>query len=232
MSGREATGWQNTIRVFHGTLWPMDVWTPPHFSRFLVTSWDNCFVTFWLLCCPSPFVGVAMPADVCCEILGWKIRHQIWLGEGSTVQWKWSPPAPGSLKALLFAPILNKVQNKGTRGVPVRHGEELPPFISMVRYPGRPVILGMEKWVKLRVSKSGEILEADFSTCLQSTWIFGKNFGENIGENIGNFVSEFAFFFGNFVQQKCGVDLLAYNETIGSEKSAQSFSARNFLATP
>ena len=28
-------------------------------------------------------------------------RHRVWPGEGSTVQWKWSPPAPGSLKALL-----------------------------------------------------------------------------------------------------------------------------------
>ena len=41
-------------------------------------------------------------------------RHRIWPGEGSTVQWKWSPPSPG--------------------------GAELPPFISIVQYPGRPVI--------------------------------------------------------------------------------------------
>ena len=27
----------------------------------------------------------------------------------------------------------------------VRRGAELPPFISIVQYPGRPVILGMEK---------------------------------------------------------------------------------------
>ena len=50
------------------------------------------------------------------------------------------PPAPGSLKALLFPPLLNNVQNKGTQGVRARYGVELPPFISIVRYPGRPVI--------------------------------------------------------------------------------------------
>ena len=56
------------------------------------------------------------------------------------------PPAPGSLKAFLFPPLLNEVQNKGTQGVQARCGAELPPFISIVRYPGRPVtvILGME----------------------------------------------------------------------------------------
>ena len=39
------------------------------------------------------------------------------------------PPAPGSLKALLFPPLLNEVQNKGTQGVRARYGAELPPFI-------------------------------------------------------------------------------------------------------
>ena len=53
-------------------------------------------------------------------------------------------PAPGSLKPLLSLPLLNKVQNKGTQGVQARHGAELPPFISIVQYPGRPVILGVE----------------------------------------------------------------------------------------
>ena len=55
------------------------------------------------------------------------------------------PPAPGSLKGLLFPPLLNKVQNKGMQGVQARSCAELPPFISIVRHPGRPVILGMEK---------------------------------------------------------------------------------------
>ena len=73
-----------------------------------------------------------------------KIRQQMWPGEGSTVQWK-SPLSPGSLKALLFPPLLNKVENKGTQGVRARYDAELPPFIPIVRYPGRPVILGMEK---------------------------------------------------------------------------------------
>ena len=36
--------------------------------------------------------------------------------EVSTAQWKWSLPAPGSLKALLLPPDLNKLQNKGTQG--------------------------------------------------------------------------------------------------------------------
>ena len=56
------------------------------------------------------------------------------------------PPAPGSLKALLFPPLLNNVENKGTQGVRARYGAELPPFISIVRYPGCPVMLGMETW--------------------------------------------------------------------------------------
>ena len=81
------------------------------------------------------------------ESISWeqKNRHRIWPGEGSTVQWKWSPPAPGSLKALLFPPLLNKVENRGTQGVRARYDAELPPIISIVRYPGRPVILVPEK---------------------------------------------------------------------------------------
>ena len=54
------------------------------------------------------------------------------------------PPASGSLIALLFPPLLNKAQNKGTQGVQVRYAAELPPFMSIVRCPGRPVILGMD----------------------------------------------------------------------------------------
>ena len=49
-----------------------------------------------------------------------------------------------SLKALLFPPLFNKVQNKGTQGVQARYGAELPPFISIVRCPSRPIILGMD----------------------------------------------------------------------------------------
>ena len=57
------------------------------------------------------------------------------------------PPAPGSLKALLFPPLLSKVQNKGMQGVQnLRYDAELPPIISIVRHPGRPVILGIEFW--------------------------------------------------------------------------------------
>ena len=61
------------------------------------------------------------------------------------------PPAPGSLKATLFPPLLNEVQNKGTQGVQARYGAELPPIISIVRYSGRPVILGMEIGPKMTV---------------------------------------------------------------------------------
>ena len=50
------------------------------------------------------------------------------------------PPAPGSLKRSLFPTLLNEVQNKGTQGVRARYGAELPPIISIVRHPGRPVI--------------------------------------------------------------------------------------------
>ena len=62
------------------------------------------------------------------------------------------PPAPGSLKRSLFPTLFNEVQNKGTQGVRARYGAELPPIISIVRYPGRPVILGMEI---LREAKPG-----------------------------------------------------------------------------
>ena len=44
------------------------------------------------------------------------LRHRIWPGEGSTVQWKWSPPAPGSLKAPLLPPLLNNVQTRERKG--------------------------------------------------------------------------------------------------------------------
>ena len=61
------------------------------------------------------------------------------------------PALPGSLKTLLFPPLSNKAQNKGTQGVRAKYGVELPPFISIVRYPGRPVILGMDKKTFLRL---------------------------------------------------------------------------------
>ena len=51
---------------------------------------------------------------------------------------------------LLLPPILNKVQNKGTQGVQARYGAELPPSISFVRCPGRPVILGEGKFGPFR----------------------------------------------------------------------------------
>ena len=45
----------------------------------------------------------------------------------------------------MFPTLLNEVQNKGRQGVRARYGAELPPIISIVRYPGRPVILGMDQ---------------------------------------------------------------------------------------
>ena len=63
-------------------------------------------------------------------------------------------PRPANrLKALLFPPLLNKVQNKGMQGVQARYGTELPPFISIVRCPGRPVILG--SWEHVRHLRRG-----------------------------------------------------------------------------
>ena len=55
------------------------------------------------------------------------------------------PALPGSLKTLLFPPLLNKIQNKGTQGVRARYDAELPPIITIVQYPGRPVIVVPEK---------------------------------------------------------------------------------------
>ena len=54
------------------------------------------------------------------------------------------PPAPSSLKAFLFPPLSNKVQNKGMRWGTSKVRRGLPPFVSIVRYPGRPAILRME----------------------------------------------------------------------------------------
>ena len=58
---------------------------------------------------------------------------------------EWSQPVPRNLKALLFLPLENKVQNKGTQGVQARYDTELPPIKSIVRRPGHPVILSMER---------------------------------------------------------------------------------------
>ena len=46
--------------------------------------------------------------------------------------------------ALPPAPLFEKIQNKGTQGVRAWYDAELPPFMSIVQNPGRPVILGME----------------------------------------------------------------------------------------
>ena len=104
-------------------------------------------------------------------------RRRIWPDEGSTVQWKWSPPAPGTLKALLFPPLLNNVQNKGTQGVQARYGAELPPFISIVRCPGRPVILGMETFHRnARVSQGISAAGVSFARFIAEKLPFDTDF--------------------------------------------------------
>ena len=82
-----------------------------------------------------------------------RIRHRIWLGEGSTVQWKLSPLSPGSLKALLFPPLVNKVQSKGTQGVRARYDAELHPFISL---SGTPVV--QSYWAFVRITSFDSFL--------------------------------------------------------------------------
>ena len=63
------------------------------------------------------------------------------------------PPAPASLKALLFPPLVNNVENKGMQVARARYSAELPPFIPIVRYPGCPVILGMDNRQKGQTSQ-------------------------------------------------------------------------------
>ena len=74
------------------------------------------------------------------------------------------PPAPGSLKAPLFPPLLNEVQNNGTQGVRARYGAD----ISIVRYPGRPVI-SVPDFLRLE-----DRAIVDFLTKLHCTWNLEK----------------------------------------------------------
>ena len=58
------------------------------------------------------------PSDLCLlleDFFGPQVRHRIWQGEGSTAQWKWSPPSPGSLMALLSPDLVNQVYDKGRK---------------------------------------------------------------------------------------------------------------------
>ena len=55
------------------------------------------------------------------------------------------PARPSQSKKPSVSTPIKNVQNKGPQGVQARYGAELPPFFSIVRYPGRPVILGMDK---------------------------------------------------------------------------------------
>ena len=83
------------------------------------------------------------------------------------------PPAPGSLNALLFPPLLNNVENKGMQGAWARCGAELPPFISIVRYPGRPVILGMDCFVLF-------FRERQISPMFSKSWFSGRGWGQQL----------------------------------------------------
>ena len=87
------------------------------------------------------------------------------------------PALPGSLKALLFPPLLNEMQNNRTQGVRARYDDaELRPFISIVRHPGRPVMLGADffqtseikvqkYWGKLRSILVGKFVSQENHSC-------------------------------------------------------------------
>ena len=55
---------------------------------------------------------------------------------------------------------LGKAQNKGMQGVKARYDTALPPFISIVWHPGRPIILGMifrgKKWLEVYFPRGGK----------------------------------------------------------------------------
>ena len=97
--------------------------------------WRFKFSVVWVLVWVSSFYGDGGGSHTINSS-----QHRIWPGQISTVQWKWSPPSLGSLKTLLLPTVLNKVQNKGTQGVRARCDAKLPPFISIVQCPGRPVM--------------------------------------------------------------------------------------------
>ena len=71
-------------------------------------------------------------------------RHRIWPGEGSAVQRKWSHVAPESLNSFASRPI-EISKNTWTQGLRARYDPVLPPSMSIVRSPSRPVISAPEK---------------------------------------------------------------------------------------
>ena len=64
---------------------------------------------------------------------GWRFHHTMEMAPARP----WSSKSPS-----VSTPIKQSTIKK--QGVRARYGAELPPFISIVRCPGRPVILGME----------------------------------------------------------------------------------------
>ena len=70
-------------------------------------------------------------------------RHRIWLGEGSTVQWKCSPPAPGSLKRSLFPTLWKWGQIRGCEGY-ARGTTRY--FLQKFPLSGTPVVQSYRAW--------------------------------------------------------------------------------------
>ena len=89
------------------------------------------------------------------------------------------PPSPGNLEALLFPPLVNKVQNKVTQG----YDAELPPFISNVRHPGRPVILGTKICRRILEYVNG-VFQAGFCNLVSGGVGYGAGW-RGVGEGLG-----------------------------------------------
>ena len=70
-------------------------------------------------------------------------RHRIWPGEGFTVHWKWSPPSPGSLKALLFPSLVKKHKTRGHKG---RERGTTRNFLHSFPLSGTPVVQSFWAW--------------------------------------------------------------------------------------
>ena len=62
--------------------------------------------------------------------------------------------------------------NKGTRGVRARYDAVLLPFISIVRSPGRPVILVPEDYTQLIPQEFSGVTDVKFITPINSLRIF------------------------------------------------------------
>ena len=124
---------------------------PPNSSVFLLRLSHPCTPPF--LARPRPFLGRPSPGPRPAPALTRPrtTRHRIWPGEGSTAQWKWSPPAPGSLKALLLPPLLNNVQTRERKGY--RRGTARN-FLYSLPLSGTPVVRSYWAWNHHRFKQS------------------------------------------------------------------------------